>query len=281
VATCYRHPDRPTGVACVRCGRPICPECMIPASVGFQCPDDVRAGGREGRGVRPGTGARVAARRWGPVTLGLIAVNVAAFVVTAISAMTVGNSPLDNYASPLFRELSQIPFLVADGEVWRLLTAAFLHIGAVHLALNMLALLLFGSELERRLGRPRYLALYLLAALGGSAAVQLFGAPNTEAAGASGAIYGLFGALGVLMLIGREDLRGLVTLLVINLGFSVLYPGISLQAHVGGLVTGAVVALVLWSTRRRPAVQVAALVVLALAVVVPALVVPLGTLSIG
>jgi membrane associated rhomboid family serine protease len=200
-------------------------------------------------------------------------------VATAVSAALVGVNPLTNYASPLFRQLSQIPFVVAGGEWWRLLTASFLHIGPVHLVLNMLALLVFGAELERRLGRVRYTAVYLLAALGGSAAVQLFARPVSESAGASGALYGLFGALGVLMLARREDPRGLLVLLALNLGVTVLVPGISLQAHLGGLVTGALAALVVLAARRQRAAQVAGLVVLALLVLVPAVVVPLGTLS--
>ena len=166
---CYRHPDRPTGIACARCGRPICPECMIPASVGFQCPECVREGNASVRGVKRGGGLRAAGRRWGAVTLSLIAVNVAMFVVTAVSAAVEGFSPLDNNFSTVFARLDQFPVAVAAGEWWRPLTAAFLHIGPVHLALNMLAVLVFGSELERQLGRWRFLALYLLSALGGAA----------------------------------------------------------------------------------------------------------------
>jgi membrane associated rhomboid family serine protease len=126
---------------------------MIPASVGFQCPECVREGHASIRGPRRGSGLRTAGRRWGAVTLTLIAANVAMFLVTAVSAAVIGYPPLDNYASPIFADLAQRPFLVQLGDWWRPITAAFLHIGPVHLAMNMLALLLFGSELERQLGR--------------------------------------------------------------------------------------------------------------------------------
>jgi membrane associated rhomboid family serine protease len=231
---------------------------MIPASVGFQCPACVREGQASVRVPRRGGGLQAAGRRWGAVTLTLIAANVAMFVVTAVSATTVGFSPLENNFSPVFAWLDQFPAAVRDGEWWRPLTAAFLHIGPLHLVLNMLAVLVFGSELERQLGRLRFLALYLLSALGGAAAIQLFGDPFRPVAGASTAIYGLLGGLGVLMLVRRQDVRGLLTLLAINVFISFL-PGVSLLGHLGGLVAGALTAGLLLSTRRRPALQLAAL----------------------
>ncbi|MGY1753943.1 rhomboid family intramembrane serine protease [Blastococcus sp. SYSU D01042] len=246
---------------------------MIPASVGFQCPECVAAGNASVRTVRSG-GLKAAGRRWGFVTLGLIALNVAMFVVTAFSAFSVGNSPADNHRSPVFVDLAQWPAGVhVLDEWWRVLTAAFLHIGPVHLAFNMLALLLFGSELERQLGRARYLAVYLASALGGAVAIQLLGDPRVVVAGASAAIYGLLGALGVLMLSARQDVRGLLTLLAINVFISFL-PGISLLGHLGGLLAGALAGGVLVLTRRRRSVQVPALVLLALVLLVVSLTVP-------
>lgn len=272
--TCYRHPDRPTGIVCTRCGRPICTECMVPAAVGFQCPECVRAGRQSIRPVRRGTAARAAAGRWGPVTLSLIGANVAMFVVTAVSVAAIGGNPLDNYLSPLFADLAQVPAYVHAGEWWRVLTAAFLHFGPLHLALNMLALLVFGSEIERGLGRWPYLAVYVLSVLGGALSLQLFGAPGAFAAGASTAIYGLFGCLGVLMVFRRQDLRGLVTLLVINVLISFL-PGISLVGHLGGLVAGVVATMLLVLLRRRPAaVRWSALAVLGVVLLVGALTAP-------
>jgi membrane associated rhomboid family serine protease len=234
---------------------------MIPASVGFQCPECVREGQASVRVAKRGGGLQAAGRRWGVVTLGLIALNVAMFLVTAVDAATEGFSPLDNNFSTIFARLDQFPVAVAGGEWWRPLTAAFLHIGPIHLVLNMLAVLVFGSELERQLGRWRFLAVYLLSALGGAASIQLFGNPLQPVAGASTAIYGLLGSLGVLMIVRRQDLRGLLTLLAINVVISFL-PGVSLLGHLGGLVAGAAATAIVVATRRRPPLQVAALAVL-------------------
>ena len=247
---------------------------MTPASVGFQCPECVREGRASVRAPRRGSGLQAAGRRWGAVTLGLIAANVGMFVVTAVSAALVGFSPLENYRSPVFDELSQWPYGVnMFGEWWRVFTAAFLHIGPIHLVMNMLGLLIFGSELERQLGRLRFLALYLLSALGGAAAIQLFGDPRVPVAGASTAIYGLLGGLVVLMLYQRQDLRGLLTLLAINVFISFL-PGVSLLGHLGGLVAGAFAAGILVLTRRRRPAQVAGLASLTVVLLVLALAVP-------
>jgi membrane associated rhomboid family serine protease len=247
---------------------------MVPASVGFQCPECVREGNASVRTVRRGSGLRSAGRRWGAVTVTLIAINVAMFLVTAVSAVTTGNSPLDNSRSPVFDALSQWPYGVSlFGEWWRVFTAAFLHIGPVHLLFNMLALLVFGSELERQLGRWRYLAVYLLSALGGAVSIQLLGDPRIPVAGASAAIYGLLGALGVLMLAGRQDVRGLLTLLAINVFISFL-PGISLLGHLGGLVAGALATGLILLTRRRLTLQAAALASLGVILLAIALTVP-------
>ncbi|MGZ4605739.1 MAG: rhomboid family intramembrane serine protease [Blastococcus sp.] len=248
---------------------------MIPASVGFQCPECVREGRASVPTPRRGGGLQAAGRRWGAVTLTLIATNVAMFLVTAVSAALGGVSPLDNYISPVFAELSQVPVLVHLGEWWRLITAAFLHIGPLHLVLNMLALLVFGSELERMLGRGRFLTLYLVSALGGATAIQLFGAPATPVAGASTAIYGLLGGLGVVMIARRQDLRGLLTLLAINLFISFL-PGVSLIGHLGGLVAGAVTGGIFMATRTRPALQVLGVGVVVVVLTVVALTAQIG-----
>ncbi|WP_040338894.1 rhomboid family intramembrane serine protease [Candidatus Blastococcus massiliensis] len=247
---------------------------MIEASVGFQCPECVAAGQATVRTARSSGGLRTAGRRWGVVTLGLIALNVAMFLVTAVSAAVSGFAPLDNYDSPVFDRLSQMPLqVILLDEWWRVLTAAFLHIGPVHLAMNMLALLLFGSELERQLGRARYLAVYLVSALGGAVAIQLLGDLGVPVAGASAAIYGLLGALGVLMLASRQDVRGLLTLLAINVFISFL-PGVSLLGHLGGLAAGALAAGILVLTRRSRPRQLPALVVLGVVLLVVALTLP-------
>ncbi|RBY92630.1 rhomboid family intramembrane serine protease [Blastococcus sp. TF02A-30] len=247
---------------------------MVPAAVGFQCPEDVAAGQASVRAPRRTGSWRAAGQRWGTVTLSLIGLNVAMFLVTAGSAVAAGNSPLDNQLSEVFARLCQVPLLVQLGdEWWRPFTAAFLHIGPMHLLLNMLALLVFGSELERRLGRTRYLLLYAVSLLGGGAAIQLFGAPFQAVAGASAAIYGLLGGLAVLMVQRREDLRGLLTLLAINVAISFL-PGLSLLGHLGGLVAGALTAAVYTLARRRPPLQPAGALALGIVLLVVALTVP-------
>ena len=249
---------------------------MTPAAVGFHCPECLRDGRADTRAPRGG-GLQSAGRRWGPVTLTLIALNVAMFVITAVGAALEGGNPLDNQNSSLFVELAQVPALVDAGQWWRVPAAAFLHFGPIHLVLNMLALLIFGSELERQLGRWRFLGLYVVSIFGGAVAIQLFAPTNSIAAGASTAIYGLLGGLGVLMLATRQDIRGLVTLLAINVVISLL-PGVSLVGHLGGLVAGALVTGLMILTRRRRAAQVSAVVALgvllfALALVVPTVVV--------
>ncbi|MGY1734230.1 rhomboid family intramembrane serine protease [Geodermatophilus sp. SYSU D01045] len=254
---------------------------MTPAAVGFQCPDDVRAGAAGVRRPRAASRWSGARRRFGPVTVSLIAVNVVVFVVTAVSAVSVGQSPLDNWRSPVFEEFSQVPVLVdVFGQDWRLLTGAFLHIGITHLLLNMLSLLVFGPELEGRLGWWRYLAVYLLSALGGAVAIQLFGEPARPVAGASAALYGLLGSLGVLLLVARQDLRGLLTLLALNVVISFL-PGVSLLGHLGGLVAGALATGLLVLTRRRTAAQVSSLLALAAVLVTLALAVPVPLVVLG
>ena len=250
---------------------------MTPASVGFHCPECLREGRGEAPAAPRGAGLQSAGRRWGEVTLTLIALNVAMFVITAVAAALEGNSPLDNQNSTLFLRLAQVPFLVDAGQWWRVVTAAFLHFGLIHLVLNMLALLIFGSELERQLGRWRFLGLYVVSIFGGAIAIQLFAPTHGVAAGASTAIYGLLGGLGVLMLATKQDIRGLATLLVLNVVISLL-PGVSLIGHLGGLVAGALVTGLMILTRRRRSAQVTAVVALgvllfALSLVVPTVVV--------
>lgn len=249
---------------------------MTPASVGFHCPECLAGGGAATRAPRGG-GLQSTGRRWGPVTLTLIGLNVAMFVITAAAAAGQGGNPLDNQNSTLFLQLAQVPALVDAGQWWRVLTAAFLHFGLIHLGLNMLALLIFGSELERQMGRWRFIALYVVSILGGATTIQLFSPADAVAAGASTAIYGLLGALGVLMLATKQDIRGLATLLAINVVISFL-PGVSLIGHLGGLVAGALVAGLMILTRRRRAAQITAVLALgvvlfALSVVVPTVVV--------
>lgn len=229
---CTWHPDRQTALHCTRCGRPACPECLTPASVGFQC----RACVAEGRATQR-TALTVSGSPTGqqPVaTIGLIIANVLIFVVTVIQAG--GTDHLER--SSWFSGGVLVPSDVAEGEWWRLITSGFLHLSITHIALNMVALYFVGLPLERVVGRWRFLVIYFLSLLGGSVAVMLFADPDSGAVGASGAIFGLMGALVAVFLRFRYDLRQVVFVVVINLGITFVIPGISWQAHVGGLVVG-------------------------------------------
>lgn len=238
---CYRHPERETWVSCTRCERPICPDCLRPAAVGFQCPQCVSEGNASVRQPRSPYGARVASR--GPlVTITLGVLNVIAFLVTAAT------SPLGfvrNTASQLFNDLDLVPLRVAaTDEWWRLLSAAFLHIGPLHLIVNMLALVIVGPALERLFGAWRFLSVYLIGALGGSVAVYLFDSPVGAVAGASGAIFGLFAATLIVLRNLGLDARFMIVAVVVNFAAS-FAPGISLLGHLGGFLAGGLAGLVL------------------------------------
>lgn len=232
--TCYRHPDRTAYVSCTRCDRYICPNCMRDATVGHQCVECVWAGRRTTPRARTHVGGRL--RSTTPVlTYLLIALDVVAFIVqTALPRLE--------------RDLTLWPPAVADGQLYRLVTSAFLHYGVMHLLLNMWALYMLGPLLEVWLCRLRFAALYALSALGGSALVYLLAPLDTATAGASGAIFGLFGAIFVLAKPLNLDIRWVTAVIAVNLVFTLVVPlvssdSISWQAHLGGLVTGAVIAL--------------------------------------
>ncbi len=170
------------------------------------------------------------------VTISLIVVNVAFFLVTAVQS----GSAMDLSTSELYLRGGLIPAEVASGEYWRLLSAGFLHGNLVHLATNMLSLYWLGIPLERILGRWRMLSIYVLSLLGSSVSVLLFSAPVSMTIGASGAVYGLMGAL--LMTIRRLKLdpRPLIVVVALNVFITFTYPGLSWQGHLGGFVAGAV-----------------------------------------
>jgi len=234
-AVCSWHPDRQTALTCTRCGRPACPECLTPASVGFHCRACVAEAQAAQRPVRTVAGGRVGQRPI--VSMILIGINLAVFVVTALQARSVMNLSF----SRLYVQGSLIPAEVASGEFWRLLTAGFLHGGLIHIATNMISLYLLGLPLERMLGRSRFLAIYLLSLFGSSVSVMLFSAPFSPTIGASGAIYGLMGALVVTFKRFGFDLRQLLVVVALNVYITFQVPGISWQGHLGGLVVGAIV----------------------------------------
>ena len=249
-AGCYPHPDRLTGVRCVRCNRPICPECQRQASVGFQCPDDVRAGAASVRQGRTVVGARVGSQT--PyITWALVALNVVIYLATALGP---GSTLIDNTNTELFQDWQLVPNVVGfQHDYLRLVTAAFLHLGPLHILLNMFALATIGPPLERVMGWWRYLAVYLLAALGGSVAILLFGDVRQPVVGASGAIFGLFAAALVLSRLVGFNTRALVITIGINFVFTFSVPGISKLGHIGGFVLGGLASLALlgWSLKTR------------------------------
>jgi membrane associated rhomboid family serine protease len=237
--TCYRHPDRMTGLSCSECGRPICTECMTMAPVGIRCPD--HSGKPQGvqrvtRGVQratfEGTGAKV--------TKALVAINVAVYVAELVTGGGVNGT-----GSTIYLHGVLFGPLVEQGDWWRLVTAAFLHYGPVHLILNMVGLYWFGSLLEERIGSGRYLMLYLVSGLAGSAGALLW--PNgflTPTVGASGAIFGILGA-GLVLERQRDYVFGGSALGVILINFVLTFSisSISKGGHIGGLVGGIVCAL--------------------------------------
>ena len=238
VPVCYRHPGRQTYVSCVRCGRPACPDCLRPAAVGHQCVDCIRQGNQ---GVRRATG-----RFGGSVTTGarvtwcLIALNVLFYLVELAHPSIANDWEIYGLALP---GPGQPLAGVATGQWYRLLTCAFLPgtgtLGILDIAFNMWALYVVGPAMERLLGGVRYLTVYLVSALGGSVLYYLLARPNAPALGASGAIFGLFGAWFVLARRLRMDARPVVFLIVLNLVISFVGANfIAWQAHVGGLVAG-------------------------------------------
>ncbi|MEU1958440.1 rhomboid family intramembrane serine protease [Nocardia sp. NPDC019304] len=237
--TCVRHPNRPTGLACTRCGRPSCAECLRPAAVGQHCVDCLRAEQRNVAPVRTVSGA-AAPRTSAPyVTYALIAINVVIYAITAAQAKSLMDNQL---GSALFFDWVLYAPAVADGEWWRVIGSGFLHYGPIHLLLNMFALYVVGRDAELVLGRLRYPAVYLVSLLGGSAGVMLL-AQNSLTAGASGAVYGLFGAITIILLRLRQNPNQMLIIIGINVFISLSLPGISLWGHLGGLAAGTLATL--------------------------------------
>jgi membrane associated rhomboid family serine protease len=242
---CYRHPDRETGLSCSECGRPICTDCMTVAAVGLRCPEHA---GKQPRPARVATSVRSfsSAGTGGVVTKALIAINVAVYLITAVQGPGI-NDP----GGSLFTKWFLLGSEVANGGWWRLITAAFLHANIIHLALNMLALWWFGTPVEAFLGRTRFLLVYLVSGLAGSAGA-LIASPNNVTVGASGAIFGI---LGSALVLERQRINVLggsaLAIIVINVIFTLTIPGISIGGHLGGLIGGAGATLALSHFGRR------------------------------
>ena len=254
IATCYRHPDRETGVACSRCGRPICPDCMTPTSVGMRCPE-CASDRTEVRTARTLTSGRMQA------TYVLIGINVAVFV---FQLLTGGASGTDGR---VFADGALCANAVGDGgicggggqviqstggEWWRIITSGFMHGGLIHLALNMFVLFILGQVLEPAIGTVRFVAVYFVSLIAGAVGALIMSDPFTFTVGASGAIYGRFVAT---ILIARQRgqmqvVQQLAFWLVINLVFTFAASNISVGGHLGGIVGGTIGALIVVAAER-------------------------------
>lgn len=266
---CPRHPDRVSYLACQRCGRPTCPDCQRPAPVGFHCVDCVRQAARSAPTPRTRFG--------GVATPG----TTVTFTLMGICGVVY----LLQRLFPVVTALGDFSPQLGLSQPWRFLTAAFLHSPGdiMHLVFNLMGLYFMGQFLEPTLGRARFIAVYLLSALGGSVGYLVlapapvahgsFLAWTQSMVGASGAVFGLFGAATIILLRTGGSVRGMVVLLLINLALPLIYPNIAWEAHLGGLVVGLACAAALVATapagRRRwswPALALVGLVLVAAAV---------------
>lgn len=230
---CFRHPERETAIACTRCDRPICVECMVNAAVGFQCPE---CANQKSNIINVRQQSAIAALP--RVTRAVIGANIAVFILNIFLGIAGAES------------FGMIPGMIAQGQWYRLISAAFLHGGFLHIAFNMYALYFLGPELERFFGRIRFAIIYFLAALGGGVATYYFSDVNTVSVGASGAIFGLMGASIAVGHEVRADIRQYVSLFVINVMIGFMSPGIDWRAHLGGAVAGALSAWVMLRAQR-------------------------------
>ncbi|HZQ89671.1 MAG TPA: rhomboid family intramembrane serine protease [Gaiellaceae bacterium] len=242
MATCYRHPDRETGLSCSECGRPICTECMTMAPVGIRCPDHATGTPRKQR-IKPPRVARAPGRVLDTrVTTTLIALNVVVYLITAVQ----GNG-LNSPGGSLYDKFILFGPFVDHGDWWRLVTAMFLHGFLLHIGLNMFALWIIGRPVELYLGPTRFVLLYFVSGLAGSAGA-LVQSPTTPVVGASGAIFGVLGAMLILEWQATGRLAGnALTWIVLNLVINFAYNGvggnISVGGHIGGLIGGILVTL--------------------------------------
>lgn len=261
MATCYRHRSRETAVSCSNCGRAICPDCMTPTPVGMRCPEcsSQRTPVRTLRSmvVEP------------TVTYALIALNVLVFVGTSAG----GSSLTGSTGGSVYDRFALDAHDVSQGDYWRLVTSGFLHYGLLHIAFNMYALYWLGRMIEPALGHVRFAAIYFTSMLCGSLGALLL-EPNALTAGASGAIFGLLGAAFVMAFARGINLMasGIGPIILINLVITFLPgSGISIGAHVGGLIGGVVTAgAIEWMGRRgrSPVPAIAFCAALAIAAVV-------------
>jgi membrane associated rhomboid family serine protease len=237
--TCYRHPDRETGVSCSSCSRPICTDCMIPTPVGMRCPECAKQKTK----VHTARSLTASEPR---ATYAIIAVNVLVFLG---QAFTAGGGTRVR-AGDVYEQGLLNGFDVNAGEWWRLLTTGFLHADPLHLLVNMVGVYFLGQLLEPALGTVRFVALYLGSLLAGSLGALLL-SPEANTVGASGALFGLLGAALVIMRQrGLDPMRSWIgPILLLNIVFS-FRPGVSVGAHLGGLVGGIACAWIIGAAER-------------------------------
>jgi membrane associated rhomboid family serine protease len=268
MATCYRHPNRETGVSCSNCGRPICPDCMTPTPVGMRCPECASERTKVTRGA-------VAPSHYdAPATYILIALNVAAY----LAEIAGGGGGLSPGNSSVLIDFGLFGPSVAEGEWYRLLTSGFLHASIIHIGFNMFALFFLGRILEPGIGTPRFVALYLASLFAGSFGAILLD-PNALTIGASGAVFGIFGATFVIARSRGVDAlaSSIGIILVLNLAITFGRPEISIGGHLGGLAAGLLCALVvvagdrgMLGPRRLP-IELASMVVIGVFSIVAAI----------
>jgi membrane associated rhomboid family serine protease len=247
---CYRHPDRATRITCRRCDKPICGECMIPAAVGFQCPSCVRAFTKQTRQHEGPYGGAISGNPT-LTTYVLIGVNVAVFALIFLTGWSnsgwanwLGLAPLES-CHVVGGRCEMVPG-VAYGALWQIVTSLFTHEQWMHIGMNLLTLWFLGPPLERIFGRARFLALYLLSGLTGSAAVMWLSAPTSITIGASGCLFGLIAGLIIVLHKLKQDFRQILLWLGLNvLITAIMWRSISWQGHLGGLIGGAIVAALL------------------------------------
>jgi len=250
MAVCYRHPNRETGVSCSSCGRPICPDCMTPTPVGMRCPECARERTRVQR--------LPSLSRTPVATQALIGLNVLAFLVETAAGAPLGGG---GRGTVWVHGVLFGPAISMNHEYWRLVTAGFLHDGLFHLFVNMISLYFVGSALEPAIGRVNFLAVYFVSLLAGSFGALWF-SPGIPTLGASGAIFGIFGAL---IIVARNRgipiwQSGLGYVLVFNLIFSLSVRGISVGDHLGGLVGGLITGWLIVEVAERRRMATAALI---------------------
>lgn len=247
VPVCPRHPDRVSYIRCQRCQRPACPECQQSAAVGVQCVDCVREQAKGERQPVTILGGRTGARADKPyLTMSIIGICVVVWLGELLSPR-------------VFQEVAFAPAL-GPSEPWRLITSAFAHSPSqpMHIMFNMLALWIVGGYLEQLLGWARYLAVYVVTALAGTVTWLLFQPADSfvPVVGASGAVFGLFAAVIVLNRHLGRDSSGMIATIGINAVIGFVVPNVAWEAHLGGLVAGALVAgaFALARSQRNPAV---------------------------